>query len=229
MVSNGVERSKIFVLHNTIDIASQRSLFDKLIPERERLRSEAGLNGKNVLLFVGRLNGRKHLNFLFDAFHVLRKTDESYHLIIIGGGDINLLHGLRKKCGDNSFSYVGVVSDNDIGRYYAVSDLYAFPGAVGLGPLQALCFDLTSVVVHSRIHNPEYEYLNSDNALILPEGSTAEEYAAAIKSLLEDRPRWANLRAHAWPSIRHLTIENMARNFVCGVSSILERGNNGKH
>ena len=101
MVSNGVDRSKIFVLHNTIDITSQRSLFDKLIQERERLRSEAGLNGKNVLLFVGRLTGRKQLNFLFDAFHVLRKTDESYHLMIIGGGEtINLLHSLRKKCGD---------------------------------------------------------------------------------------------------------------------------------
>jgi hypothetical protein len=63
--------------------------------------------------------------------------------------------------------------------------------------------------------------LNSENALILPEGSSSEQYALAIKTLLEDQPRWAELRAHAWPSIKHLTIDNMAQNFVAGVNSIL--------
>lgn len=225
MVSKGVDQRKIFVLHNTVDIVKQRSLFEKLIFQREDLRAQAGLSGKKVLLFVGRLNRQKQLEVLFDAFHILRKIDESYHLVIIGAGDSSVLSKLKEKCGDSSFRYLGVVPDNDIGRFYVASDLYAFPGKVGLGPLQALCFDLTSAVIHSPTHSPEYEYLDSNNALILPAGSTAEEYAAAIKSLLEDCPRWANLRAHAWPSIRHLTIENMARNFIAGVNSMLQTGN----
>ena len=62
MVSNGVDRSKIFVLQNTIDITRHRSLFDKLIQRRDTLRSEAGLNDKKVLLFVGRLTRQKHLD-----------------------------------------------------------------------------------------------------------------------------------------------------------------------
>jgi glycosyltransferase involved in cell wall biosynthesis len=223
MVSNGVDQRKIFVLHNTIDIIKQRSLFDKLIQQREALRSEAGLNGKKVLLFVGRVTRQKQLDVLLDAFLVLRKIDESYHLIFIGGGETSFLHKLQERSGERSFSYLGATED--ISRFCVVSDLYALPGAIGLGPLHALCFDLTPAVVHSRLHKPEYEYLNRDNALILPEGSTAEEYAAAIKSLLEDRPRWAKLRAHAWASIRHLTIENMAQNFIDGVNSILQTGN----
>jgi glycosyltransferase involved in cell wall biosynthesis len=223
MTSNGVERNKIFVLHNTIDIASQRSLFDKLIPERERRRSEAGLNGKKVLLYVGRLAGRKRLNVLFDAFHFLRRTDESYFLIIVGDGNVSLLHDLKGRFGERSFRYVG--AHEDISQFCIISDLYVLPGAIGLGPLHALCFDLTPVVIHSRVHGPEYEYLNCGNALILPEGSTAEQYALAIKALLEDGPRWANLRAHAWPSIKHLTIENMALNFIEGVNWILQRQN----
>jgi glycosyltransferase involved in cell wall biosynthesis len=223
MVSKGVDQSKIFVLHNTIDIVKQRSLFDKLISQRKNLRSKAGFTGKKVLLFVGRLNRQKQLDLLFDAFHVLRKIDESYHLVIVGSGDTSLLHHLEQKCGKHSFSYWEATQD--IGRFCVVSDVYVLPGAVGLGPLHSLCFDLTPAVIHSRVHNPEYEYLNIDNALISPEGSSAEQYALAIKGLLEDRDRWVALRAHAWPSIRHLTIENMAQNFIFGVNSILQTGN----
>jgi len=223
MVSNGVERSKIFVLNNTIDIASQRSLFDKLIPQRESLRLQAGLNGKKVLLFVGRLTRQKQLDVLIDAFYSLRLMDESYHLIIVGGGDTSLLHSVKDRFGERSFRYVG--AHEDISQFCVISDLYVLPGAIGLGPLHALCFDLTPAVIHSRVHKPEYEYLNGENALILPEGSTAEEYACSIKALLEDRVRWAELRAHAWPSIKHLTIENMAQNFIDGVNSILQRRN----
>jgi hypothetical protein len=86
------------------------------------------------------------------------------------------------------------------------------------------------VVIDSRLHKPEYEYISNDNALILPEGSTPEQYANAIDALLQDRGRWTALRAHAWPSIKHLTIESMAANFVAGVNSILlkENGPNGE-
>jgi glycosyltransferase involved in cell wall biosynthesis len=222
MVSNGVDRGKIFVLQNTIDIVKQRAVFEKLICQRENLRSQAGFSDKKVLLYVGRLNRQKRLDLLFDAFHVLRKMDESYHLVIIGAGDASVLSRLKEKCGESAFRYLGVVPDDEIGRSYVASDLFAFPGAVGLGPLQALCFDLTSAVIDSPVHSPEYEYLNRDNALILTEGSTAEKYAIAIKALLEDRARWADLRDHAWPSIKHLTIENMAQNFISGVNSILQ-------
>jgi len=219
MVSKGVDQRKIFVLHNTIDIIKERCLFENLISEREKLRSQAGFSGKKVLLFVGRLNRRKQLDVLFDAFHRLRRLDDSYHLVVIGGGERFLLDEVEQECGDHSVTYLGAT--DDISRFCVLSDLFVLPGDVGLGPLHSLCFDLTPAVIHSRRHGPEYEYLNSENALILPEGSSSEQYALAIKTLLEDQPRWAELRAHAWPSIKHLTIDNMAQNFVAGVNSIL--------
>ena len=220
MVNNGVDRRKIFVLYNTIDIAKQRALFDSLISQRERLREQAGLSGKKVLLFVGRLTRQKQLDVLVHAFCSLRKADESYHLIIVGGGETSMLSDLKDQCGERAFNYLGATED--ISHSCVMSDLYVLPGAIGLGPLHALCFDLTPAVIHSAVHKPEYEYLTSNNALILPKGSTSEQYAFAINALLEDRPRWAELRAHAWPSIKHLTIENMAANFIAGVNSILQ-------
>jgi glycosyltransferase involved in cell wall biosynthesis len=219
MVNNGVDQRKVFVLNNTIDIIGQRSLFNKLMPQREHLRVEARLENKRVLLFVGRLNRQKQLQVLVDAFEVLKKIDNSYHLVIIGSGDTSVLRDIEQKSGADSFTYR--TATQDIGPFCVTSDLYVFPGAVGLGPLHALCFDLTPAVIDSPVHNPEYEYLTRENALILPNGASAEQYALAIDDLLKNPGRWTDLRAQAWPSIRHLTIESMAENFIRGVNVIL--------
>jgi hypothetical protein len=76
------------------------------------------------------------------------------------------------------------------------------------------------VVIDSPIHNPEYEYLNEANSLILPRNTLPQDYANAIDKHLKDHVKWGMLRCGAWSSIKNLTIENMARNFVKGVNSI---------
>lgn len=113
------------------------------------------------------------------------------------------------------------MSEEDINYFYMISDLFMFPGACGLGPVQALCFDLTPAVIDSSIHNPEYEYLNEKNAIICDRDVSPEAYADAIDTHLQDTEQWQRVRAQAWPSIRHLTVENMAKNFVHGINTIL--------
>jgi hypothetical protein len=102
-----------------------------------------------------------------------------------------------------------------------ISDLYTFPGAVGLGPIQALCFDLTPVIIDSPIHNPEYDYLNEENSIICHREVSPTTYADAIDTHLQDTDQWRRIRSQAWPSIRHLTVENMAKNFIHGINTIL--------
>jgi glycosyltransferase involved in cell wall biosynthesis len=221
LVSKGVDEKKIFTLYNTIDIETQRQSFDTLLPQREQLREALHLRDKKVLLFVGRLNKRKNLDFLTATLALLRQRNPAYHLLLIGGGDAALVSAMRQQCGEGSVSYQGTVSEGDIGRFYSVSDLYVFPGAVGLGPLQALCFDLTPAVIDSPIHNPEYEYLHETNALILPRHTSPQDYAMAIDHHLQDPTRWHAFRAQAWPSIKHLTVENMAKNFIEGINFLL--------
>ena len=176
MVSHGVDPTRIFVLHNTIDITSQRALFDNLIPERDTLKAHMGLGGKKVLLFVGRLTRQKRLDLLIDTFAFLRGIDDAFHLLIIGSGDVSFLRDVKERCGEQSVTYFAAT--DDISRACIASDLYVLPGAIGLGPVHALCFDLTPAVVHSRVHKPEYEYLNRDNALILPRDPRLKNTAA---------------------------------------------------
>lgn len=152
---------------------------------------------------------------------MLQRKDPQYHLIVIGGGDTSYIEKLEATCGKDAISYKGFVSEEDINYYYMISDLYIFPGAVGLGPIQALCFDLTPAIIDSPIHNPEYDYLNEDNSVICDRAVSPEAYANAIDAHLQDTAQWHRVRAQAWPSIQHLTVENMAENFVHGINTIL--------
>jgi glycosyltransferase involved in cell wall biosynthesis len=151
----------------------------------------------------------------------LRRQDSQYHLILIGGGDTSYISRLEEKCGKDAISYKGSVSEADINYFYIISDVYLFPGAVGLGPIQALCFDLTPVVIDSSVHNPEYDYLNETNAIICNRTVNPAQYAEAIDTHLQDFDQWHRMRSQAWPSMRHLTIEKMATNFVHGINALL--------
>ena len=226
MREQGLDEHKIFTLYNTIDIEQLRSIFETHIGNRNDYKKSEGLDEKKVLLFVGRLNARKRLDFLIETFAILRRKDPQYHLIVIGGGDTSYISRLEAACGKEAVSYKGFVSEENINYYYMISDLYIFPGAVGLGPIQSLCFDLTPAVIDSPIHNPEYDYLNERNAVICRRDVSPEAYADAVDAHLQDRDQWLRFREQAWPSIRHLTVENMAQNFVYGINAILGRSAN---
>ena len=218
----GISEQKLFVLNNTIDIDENRSVYNMLKSQREEIRAEHNLTGKKILLFVGRFDGTKKLDFLSKSIKYLKKLDSSYHLIIVGGGDELLKESLLKDLGDESVTFSGILTKPEqLAPLFLMSDLYVYPGNVGLGPVQALCFNLVPVVIDSQNHNPEYEYLTDKNSMILPENTTTERYAEAIESLMNDPNKLSELRSETWNSIKHLTIENMARNFIDGINSIL--------
>jgi glycosyltransferase involved in cell wall biosynthesis len=176
-----------------------------------------------VLLYVGRIKRDKKLELLAAAVRDLRRRDASYRLVAGGGGDASLIEDLRRELGPDGFDYRGVVDPADIASLFVASDAFVLPGRLGLAPLTALCYDLTPILIADPEHSPEVEYFDASNAVIAPAGADAGAYAAAIHQLLEDRERWLALRRAAWPSIQHLTIDDMARNFIRGVETILRR------
>ena len=222
LVANGVERNRVFVLHNTIDIEAHRRQFEALRDTREALRASLGPADARLLLYVGRVNASKRLGLLSAAVRELRRHDQRYRLILAGGGDPGTISALRNELGDG-FDYRGVlVEAADLAPLFVACDAFVLPGLLGLAPLTAMCYDLTPIVIESAAHGPEIEYFDAANAVIAPAGTDAAGYADHIRGLLDDQPRWQQMRAAAWPSIRHLTIESMAREFIKGVTSILQ-------
>lgn len=221
LVSKGVRANKIIPINNTIDILSQRECFEKLIPLRDELRKKHNLSNRKVLLFVGRLIKNKRIEFILETFDLLYASDPSYKLILAGSGEKETLEKIKQKYSDDQVECKGFVPDEEIGEYYTLSDLYIYPGAVGFGALQSLCYDLTPVLIDSQFHSAEYEYTNAENSLIMPYGTTAEQYAEGIKNLMNDPQKVQEYRQKAFESIKHLTLENMAKNFISGINAAL--------
>ena len=217
LIDSGLAADCVFAVNNTIDLLAQRQLFEQTIGEREALRQAAGFSGKKVLLLVGRLTPNKRIAFLLEAFAHLYARDRDYALVIVGGG---APHASQQE----GVSFYGPITDaRRLAELYVSADLFAFPGAVGLGPLQALCYDLPAVVIRSPIHGPEFDYLGDDNTVVLPATTTCAEYADVLDRLFAEPQRLQQLRAGAWPSISHLTIENMADRFAAGIESLLAK------
>ena len=191
---------KVFVLENTIDIERERVAFQRLSGQRAALRSASGLRAARVLLYVGRLDRRKRIEFLMNTVQLLQRRDGSYHLLVVGAGNAEWRQALDNALGTTGYTYYGPIVDTErLARIYVQSDAYVFPGDVGLGPLHALCYDLTPVVIDAPTHNPEFEYLSCQNAVVVAQGAMPEQYANAIHRLCTGRVRWRRLREAAWP------------------------------
>ena len=214
--SRNVDASKIVTLNNTIGIDDQRKAFEKEVDRRDAIRAELGLRGKKVLMFVGRVNAAKRVDMLAEALKKLLETSTDWHAIIIGNGDKSAFSAIPDQ---HKTLCDAITNPIELAPYYVASDLFVHPGLVGLAPLQAMCFNLPVVTVHSTKHKPEYAYLNEQNAVILPEYSGHSELAQAIEQYFKDHQP---ARSDAiWKSIQHLTMENMARNFAEGVQLLL--------
>ena len=87
LVQQGLLSQRIFVVNNTIDIIDQRRLFRLWRDQRKAIRKQFYLQGKKTLLLVGRFTKNRRLDFLLEAFSILRHWDPSYHLLLVGSGE----------------------------------------------------------------------------------------------------------------------------------------------
>ena len=166
---------------------------------------------------MGRFNWNKKVEFLLEAFSHLYQMDPSFELVMVGGGGENYVAhnpaGVR---------YLGAITDlEQLAPLYVISDVFSFPGLVGLGPLQALCYDLPVITIDAPNHMPEIEYLNQQNSIVLPAETTPQEYATSIFQFIENKDTFEKFKLGVWKTIEHLTIENMAQNFIDGINSVL--------
>ena len=101
------------------------------------------LNGKQILIYVGRLAKEKNMNFLIDAFEIIKQTHENTVLLIVGGGPIESeLHTRAAKSPySDSIVFTGFVRPETVTYYYSLADVFVFPSKTetqGLVTLEAM-------------------------------------------------------------------------------------------
>jgi phosphatidylinositol alpha-mannosyltransferase len=151
---------------------------------------EEYLDGKKNILFVGRLEFRKGLNYLLNALLLVKREMPDVRLIVVGPGT-----RLRKryerwvnKTGlEKDVVFAGYVSNEDKARYYKTADIFCAPAtsreSFGIVLLEAMATG--KPVVATNI--PGYASVVSDgeDGLLVPP-QNYQELARALKTLLND-------------------------------------------
>lgn len=93
-------------------------------------------DGKTNILFVGRLEKRKGLRYLLDAYSRLQWELPNTRLLVVGpGSPDNESHRILSARNPQDVVMVGKVSYRDLARYYATADIFCSPatGAESFG------------------------------------------------------------------------------------------------
>jgi glycosyltransferase involved in cell wall biosynthesis len=125
LIDQGVEESKIFVAAHAVDNA----LYARVTSPEEKAtrKTQLSLEAQKVVLYLGRLEKIKGLEYLLEAFAQV-KSDDSVLMLAGDGFLYDSLMSLAKELGIRSKTrFVGYVRPEDAERYYAIADLFVLP------------------------------------------------------------------------------------------------------
>lgn len=127
LVYYGIPESKCFVM--PMCVSAERLLTEhRKLADKEELKARHGLAGKNVFLFVGRLEPVKNIPVLLRAFAEVRKNDPNAALLIVGDG--SEADNLKKLAADEDIAdvrFAGYVVFPQLVMYYKMADVFVLP------------------------------------------------------------------------------------------------------
>jgi len=145
----GVPEKKLFPFAYSWGYESMLKKSVELTPQRNQIRAELGFSEEElVILYCGRLSAEKNLFNLIEAYH--RLDCQKKALVFVGDGNLREpLQILVDKLGAHSVHFLGFKDRNQIGKYYAMSDVFILPSVRetwGIAVNEAMCFGLPVIV-----------------------------------------------------------------------------------
>lgn len=118
-----VDANRIVFLPNVLEDEAVQLSKEK----RKTLKKELGFEGDNqIILYVGRLESTKGLEYLIRAFRIVLKTFPQLHLVIVGDGDYNRY--LRECIGIwRKIIFTGRLSKKQLYELYQITDMGVLP------------------------------------------------------------------------------------------------------
>lgn len=149
-----------------------------------------GLSDDKInILFVGRLEKRKGLNYLIGAYAQIKREAPNSRLIIVGPGTrwSNKYEQIVKQRGLSDVVFAGYVSYAELPRYYKTADIVCFPAtgreSFGIVLLEAMA--IGKPIVASSIDGYASLMTHGDQGLLVPP-KDEERLAQALLSLMTD-------------------------------------------
>lgn len=205
-------KNKVKIIPNGI----ATTLFNPYIPYKD-LEEKMGIKNKPKLLFVGLLDQYhryKGLDVLINAMKIVKKEIPSTVLIIVGSGVLREEYEKLAKELDLSKNIVftGRISDNDLLKYYAMSDLFILPSLTKAESFPIVSLEAMSSgvpIITTPVSGLTDIITNRKEGLFVKTRDT-NSLADAIISLLEG----GELRSEMSRNARDLTIKHYDWNIV---------------
>ena len=179
----GLDSGRISVIPNGVDVRR----FNPSVDGRE-VRRKLGLEGMQVILFVGGLRDRKGIPYLMQAMRRVRRDASNSVLVICGEG--NQREALQRMSSELGIAehtiFTGEVPYEDLPGYYAACDLFVLPSnyeAQGIVLLEAMSSQ--RAVVATRVGGIP-ETVGADAGVLVPPRDPSE-LARAILKLLKNK------------------------------------------
>ncbi|MBI5932798.1 MAG: glycosyltransferase [Chloroflexi bacterium] len=198
----GFPREKIFVAHNSV---ASRPTFNI---------ERSTLNVKPAIIFVGRLQARKRVDWLLRCCAELELKPS---LVIVGDGpEREKLEALAKDVYPAA-EFVGAKHGAELTPYFAQADLFVLPGTGGLAVQEAMAHGLPVIV--AKGDGTQDDLVRAGNGWQIP----PEDYGALIQVTREALSDVSRLRRMGEESLRivseEINIEKMVESFVRALNS----------
>ena len=174
-------------------------------------------DGKRNILFLGRLEKRKGLPFLLEAYAKIKPVFPDTRLVVVGGDgglrSVCELYVERNRLQDVVFT--GYVSDEAKPDYYKTADVYCAPNtggeSMGIVLLEALAAG--APIVASRIEGFSDVITDGEEGFLAPPRDS-DALADALKRLLSDQPLRTKMSRQAVKTARDYDWKRVSKQIV---------------
>jgi len=204
----GFPKERIFVAHNSVSGPPSAPL-----PSRP-----STFNGKPYILFVGRLQARKRIDYLLKA---CAQLDSKPRLVIIGDGpQRRTLASLAREIYPSA-EFIGARQGAELKPYFTEADLFVLPGTGGLAVQEAMSYGLPVIVAQGD--GTQDDLVRKENGWqILPNDFGA--LSSTIKDALSDVGRLRRMGEESYRIVKEeINIEKMAETFVTALSTLASK------
>jgi len=218
--------AQVFVAPNALDQSPIRAARKYWLEQPAALatfQSTYGLDPKQTIVFLSRLEADNRIDMLITAMDGLRRVRPLAKLVIIGDGSqrSQLARQVQTRGLGKHIIFVGALYDEiKIAPWLLSGTLFCYPTNIGLSLLHAFGYGLP-VVTDDNIgaHNPEIEALSHGrNGLLYRDGDTDDMLRRWLQ-LLDDSPLRIRLAENA---MRTVVEERTLNKMVDGFLAIFE-------
>lgn len=174
-------------------------------------------DGKQNILFLGRLEHRKGLKYLLEAYQTVKREVPNSRLIVVGSGT-RLRKGYEKFVEQNHLAdvvFAGYISEEDKPRYFKTADIYCAPStgheSQGIVLLEAMASG--TPIVASNIEGYASVVTHGQEGLLVPPKNSTE-LAKALVFLLKDKSLRQQMGAKGRATAEQYSWERVAQKVV---------------